>query len=1160
MYFNGKTYFNQDANMRVIADQRNPPPRKKGVKKKRVVKKKGGKIDMKKLKSLFGSDIIVKLLLSLVDKKSQGPNMKKESKKEKVRGMRKARGGGSFQTPGQVKAQRAKEDKERRIAQASVLKPGETQEDVLNRLIKEVAVGGDPASLAFLKANTIPPELRKLVGKMSVYGEAYFDENITPAKKKSLERTIVKEVIDGIGGDIRKDFIKSATEDEEIVEGFKEGVEALKKQGFTNPEEIIQQKDEIEKKLTKKREKTKSPEEAEEVEKALTGLEVVLYTGNTNVSNLEQNITEGDIEKIQSKVGAKKQSKTTRQNLLIKFAESENPDIELDGDNRNFFLKFVEDGLDSGATNAQIKSKMKTQLKALANNKQLKDFVGKTDKPDELPRTTRADAGIFQKGAIANKPNQFKIDLPDGTSQIFDGEIVMPRLGYLVKQIDLYERSAPSDIGTGKDLKRFKKELKEQQILFREQLSNINEGIDYKPEQGYSRQSISKKDNLDMTKLGEKLKKDGYFLPDDLPLDEGENVVGIGEEGFSILSKNGFIRYIDFDQKDFRKQRQQAEKRDAVEKKRLRQLGIKPSEQSTELQQLINDLPNAERYRLGLLSDSEIAALPPRLKADYPETKKIADKEAKEKEKTAISKPGGFGRKPLDKDKAEGTIFDRTTGRPITAEEQAADPFAAFDALGEGGQDLLSQEEAEQKQREQVRGIKFLEDMTPEEIAEITSGPVLTDAFGNPIDPLASIPRKPKTDEQEAERKKEKQDEQEELIERYKIDKSVLKDIKLAGRKKLTQQGLYTLTDEELESMSKKERKKYEAIIANRTAIQQSVYGEGGKEEADRLLLLRSQGKDLTPEEISKISYQDRKLQGLLTDKEVSEITDRTDKKDYLERKKRIEDQIEAVKVRERKEIIGDALIEGDAFDRLKEQADYYGQTRKELKEEQDFERLVDTAIGEQDEQQTTPLREFAFRGETPARPPRITETIVDKPPEDKPPPKTPPRPSRQGAGIDNSINEQANVLQSVDAAGPKKRGRGRPRKNPEDKKPRGRGRGRGRGGTIASAVASAMGVDLEKQKAEEERRKKQLEILEQQQKEQQREFLEQQGVNPDAKATPEEAEDARQILQSIFGGGGQRPTGSGSEEEDYSQVFNTGDLDEDDVYGEQEHLLEGDF
>ena len=104
------------------------------------------------------------------------------------------------------------------------------------------------------------------------------------------------------------------------------------------------------------------------------------------------------------------------------------------------------------------------------------------------------------------------------------------------------------------------------------------------------------------------------------------------------------------------------------------------------------------------------------------------------------------------------------------------------------------------------------------------------------------------------------------------------------------------------------------------------------------------------------------------------------------------------------------------------------------------------------------------------------------------------------------------------------------------------------------------MGVDLEKQKAEEERRKKQLEILEQQQKEQQREFLEQQGVNPDAKATPEEAEDARQILQSIFGGGGQRPTGSGSEEEDYSQVFNTGDLDEDDVYGEQEHLLEGDF
>ena len=306
MYFNGKTYFNQDTNLRVVADQRNPPPRRKGVKKKKTTKKKDGKVDMKKLKSLFGSDIIVKLILSLVDKQSRGPNLKSEGRKQlgegKVKKMRKAKGA-NFQTPSALKKERAVAEKKRRVDEASILKPGETQEDVLNRLIKEVAVDGDPASLAFLKANTIPPELKKLIGKMSVYGEAFLDKDITPARKKALERTIIKEVIEGVGGDVRKEFIKTATDDEDIVEGFKEGVEALKKQGYTNAETIIQKKDEIEKKLIKKREKAKTSKEVEEVEKALTGLEVIQYTGTTNTGNIEQNITEEVIDKIESKRG-----------------------------------------------------------------------------------------------------------------------------------------------------------------------------------------------------------------------------------------------------------------------------------------------------------------------------------------------------------------------------------------------------------------------------------------------------------------------------------------------------------------------------------------------------------------------------------------------------------------------------------------------------------------------------------------------------------------------------------------------------------------------------------------------------------------------------------------------------------------------------------------
>ena len=1120
MYFNGKTFFNQDTNMRVVGDQRNPPPRRKGVRKKKITKKKGGKVDMKKLKSLFGGDIIVKLLLSLVDKQSRGPNLKSEGRKQlgegKVKKMRQARGGGSFQTNAQVKAERAKQDKERRIAQASVIKPGETQEDVLNRLIKEVAVGGDPASLAFLKANTIPPELRKLVGKMSVYGEAYFDKDITPAKKKSLERTIIKEVINGIGGDVRKEFIKTATDDEDIVEGFKEGVEALKKQGYKNAEKIIQQKDKIEKELKEKREETTSPAEAEEVDKALTGLEVVLFTGNTNTGNLSAESTDAVIDEIQSNVGRNKQTKDKKIELLIKFAENENSTIQAPGENRNFFMKFIEDGIDLGSTNAQIKSKIKTRLKALEKGKELKEFEGKKSE-NVVPKATRADASIFTQGAVANKPDQYNIKLPDGTTKLFDGEKVNPNIRRLNKQIRLFEAGNQSEIGTKKELKRFKRELEEERKLFREQLVRLNEGLDFKPEPGFNKIEISKKSNDDLDKLADDLKKVGIILPEEIKFGKGETITGIGEEGYTLKSSEGFSRYIEYEQKKHRKEIDKIAKRDAVEKKQLRKAGIKVDEQKTDLQQLIEDLPNPDAYRLGILNTQEIEDLPPRLKADYPDTKKIADKEKKEKDKTAIAAPKQR-KVALDDDEEEGTIFDKTTGRAITKEDLAADPFAAFDALG-AGDNLLTQEEAEEKQRETIYGGKFFEDLTAEEIKQIQDEPVEYDSFGNIIDKFSGIPRKPKTAEEEAELKKQKKDNQTELIERYKVDKSVLKDIKIAGRKKLTTQGLYTLTKEELDSMSTKERKKYEAVIANRTAIQQSVYGEGGKEEADRLLLLRNQGKDLTDEEINKISYADRKSQGLLSDKEVEDIKDKKDKSDYFKKKKRIDDQIEAVKVRERKEIIGDTLVEGGDFDRLKEQADYFGQTRKELGLEQQQEAEEERAIDELEEQ----LGQRYISPDLSALEPEV---------ERRP---TPPKNTR-GGGIDTSINAQGNQQQSLDAAGPKKRGRPR-KKKPEN---------------IGDALNAALGGGVSE--AEKERKKAALKKLDEQQKEllrEQKEFFESQGINPERKSTAEEQD----ILKSIYGG---RQQGSESDE-DFSNVFDTGDFPSDDDGGEQDYLLEGD-
>ncbi len=184
MYFNNKTYFDQERNMRVIADQPAPKKRKKGVKKKAQKK---DKVDMKKLKSLFGQDIIVKLLLAIVDKKNEGPKLKNERNRTTKMKVKKTSGRGlGLATPAQVKKERQQEEKKRRVEEATKKKPGETDIDVLQRLIQEVAVGNDPASLEYLKRNTIPPELRRSLGNISTLAEAYFSQSITQQQKKKI--------------------------------------------------------------------------------------------------------------------------------------------------------------------------------------------------------------------------------------------------------------------------------------------------------------------------------------------------------------------------------------------------------------------------------------------------------------------------------------------------------------------------------------------------------------------------------------------------------------------------------------------------------------------------------------------------------------------------------------------------------------------------------------------------------------------------------------------------------------------------------------------------------------------------------------------------------------------------------------------------------------
>ena len=1035
MYFNGKTYFNQDTNMRVVGDQRNPPPRRKGVKRKKVKKKKDGKVDMKKLKSLFGSDIIVKLLLSLVDKKSQGPNLKKEGKK--VQSMRRSKGA-NFQSAASVKKDRLAVEKAARVEKATQKAPGETDVDVLNRLIKEVAVGGDPASLAYLKANTIPPELRNLIGQISVLGEAYFDKNLTPDKKKTLERTIIKQVVEGIGGDVRKEFIKTSKDDDDILEGFKEGVEALKKQGFTNAETIIQKKDEIEKKLTKRKEKTISPKEVKEIDKALTGLEVVLFTNTVNTENMEKNLTEEIIDDIQKKRGRKAVSEEDRIKIIMDFATSKKPELETEGDNRSFFLNYVQDGINAGNTNAQIKQKLSTQIKNLEKGKNLQNYSGEK-KTEGIPKQTRADAGIFAKGAVANEPTKYNIELPDGTTQLFDGNVVNPKIKDLNKQIDRYTSGNNSKIGTRKQLLQAKRDLKVELQLFRDQLSRRNKGETFEPEKGYSLRPITIDENLDTKDLSEQLMNEGYFLPDDINLDKSENIVGIGQEGITIKSDEGFIRYENYDQNKFRKEKQSKEKADAVEKKKQRQMGIKPSEQNTDVNKLIENLPNKDRYRTGELTDIEVENLPPRLIKDYPNTKKLANKERKIKKKaddeaakTALSTGIGGGKLNITGFGAgEGSIFNTETGAEITQEDIAEDRFSMFDAIDEGGEEI-NEDQADQLQ-DNIQKTTYLEDMTDQQIAEIQAQPEQYDEKGNLINPIDYIPKKPLTDVQKQSLTKSKRDTQAELLEKYKTDKSVLNKINIAGRKKLTARGEYTLTPQELESMTKKERTKYEKVIVNRQAITDSQYGEGGKKEADELLLLRNQGKELTSVELNKISYADRKTQGLLTEDEVKKITDSKDRKNYLKKKKVIDKQIEDLKVKDRREIIGDIVLEGSNFDRIKEQAEYFGQSRQNVYRQEVIENEADSQIALLERDNPSNLPDFAFRGDTYYSP------RSDTPPREAIPPRksnTPPRQSSGGGGVDNSINEmnkQLQSLQSFDAAGPKKDNRKKEKNIPEE-------------------------------------------------------------------------------------------------------------------------------
>jgi len=842
MYFNGKTYFNQEQGMRVVGDQRNPPPRRKGVKKKVVKKKgKGEKVDMKKLKSIFGSDIIVKLLFSLIDKKAQGPNMNKtergKGKEAKKMRIRKA-GAGGFQTSKQVKLDREKESKRLRLEEAGKKKKGETDEEVSTRLLREVAIGSDPAALAYLQANSIPPALKRNIGNLTVLSEAYFSKDITLSEKKKLEAQILKQVISGVGGQVRTEFL-TATEDSEVVAGITESLKALKESGFNNVESIIANPDRVSQKLQEKIDKSESSQEIEKLESALDGIDSVLELKTLDTDKIEATITDQQTESLASKKGAKKKSREKKITDSIDFMEKLNPALQTNEEAREEFISEISKLIDSNKGKQAIESKIKKYNKNfLAGN----PLLGVEKKPTAGDKPTRADANIFTQGQVLNQPDTYDITKPDGTSERFSLYERNALARYNRDQLKLYEDGEDSDIEGDKDRKRMEKELEDSRILFRKQLKEINTGGKYSPPPEYFTRPVEPTTTEGISDLRDELLSEGFGFPKNITMGSGDKVVGIGAGGITI-ENNGLYRYELYSQKEQKKilakQKKEAEK----ELKAIKKAGGGDATGSgTSVETLISGLAEniQEGYNQGLLNPRQIDLLPPLLQQLYPAQKKEKDKQRKKDKKPGqlitqkeADKTGGFKVRNIDVEQRDANKLFKADGSVISDSELQNDPSLLFDAL-----DFNT---GEPKTKTEATGIgkrqKYLDEYTDEEIAEIQAQPPRygVDVYGNSVleNPLSSIPTRPLGKEQLKSVKEDKKQKQEDLIEEYiqgNRGPEVRKKLTLASLKVLTRKGEYVFTPVELNEMSDKESAKYEKIqkglIAQRESQIQNT-GEG---------------------------------------------------------------------------------------------------------------------------------------------------------------------------------------------------------------------------------------------------------------------------------------------------------------------------------------------
>ena len=226
MYFSGKRYFQGQLLQTGYGDKSVDKPKPK--KKKKDKDKDDKNIDMRKLKSMFGNDILIQLLLKLFGDKLKGDKSDKDKRDKKPRKMKRAKGvtTGQFETKKQRDFRRKKQERDAVLAREGIKKEDETDEDYLRRLLTAMmnVTETDPLLKNFINQSMtsqggtafpagVAPDFKKTIAKLVKYGDVltsgvYQGQPLDDEKKLAVERETFK-TLGEIGFDVRDKFYQS---------------------------------------------------------------------------------------------------------------------------------------------------------------------------------------------------------------------------------------------------------------------------------------------------------------------------------------------------------------------------------------------------------------------------------------------------------------------------------------------------------------------------------------------------------------------------------------------------------------------------------------------------------------------------------------------------------------------------------------------------------------------------------------------------------------------------------------------------------------------------------------------------------------------------------------------------------------------------------------